>query len=222
MCAYNNRQHCCTDVRKFSSAQQCVPNVVFLLVWHTTFTGTQRNRAPQPCLPYICHESPCDVLVVGAEPPTAFRRNGTGVLWVSTWTHRCDDPPRQGGGSSKSQLVHCVDCNVRSCVWMRLSQSNTPPRLKHACGFRRLEWHLATLRPVLVHSESSSLQSCHCITALSSSIHVNSTEQCKRRSFSHSLPRTLSHLLATPIHGQRRNHTRNRSPCRHCRRFYTH
>ena len=44
------------------------------------------------------------------EPPTASRRNGTGVLWVLTKTHLCDDPPRQGGGSPERQLVPCVDC----------------------------------------------------------------------------------------------------------------
>ena len=31
-------------------------------------------------------------------------------LLVLTGTHRCDDPPRQGGGSPERQLVRCVDC----------------------------------------------------------------------------------------------------------------
>ena len=52
------------------------------------------------------------MLVVGAEPPTVSLRNGTGVLWVLTATHLCDDPPRQGGGSPERQLVPCVDCIV--------------------------------------------------------------------------------------------------------------
>ena len=51
------------------------------------------------------------------EPPTASRRNGTGVLWVLTGTHRCDDPPRQGGESSERQLVQCVVAWVRA-LWM--------------------------------------------------------------------------------------------------------
>ena len=32
----------------------------------------------------------------------------TGVLWVLTRTHPCDDPPRQGGEPSERQLVQCV------------------------------------------------------------------------------------------------------------------
>ena len=53
------------------------------------------------------------MLVVGAEPPTACRRNVTGVLWVLTGTHLCDDDPtRQGSGSPERQLVPCVDCIV--------------------------------------------------------------------------------------------------------------
>ena len=31
----------------------------------------------------------------------------TGVLWVSTGTHRCVDPPRQGGGSTMRQPSGC-------------------------------------------------------------------------------------------------------------------
>ena len=33
--------------------------------------------------------------------------SGTGVLWVSTGTHRCVDPPRQGGGSTMRQPSGC-------------------------------------------------------------------------------------------------------------------
>ena len=33
--------------------------------------------------------------------------SGTGVLWVSTGTHRCVDPPRQGGGTTKRQPSGC-------------------------------------------------------------------------------------------------------------------
>ena len=40
--------------------------------------------------------------------------SGTGVLWVSTGTHRCVDPPRQGGGSTTRQLVRCVVCGCRA------------------------------------------------------------------------------------------------------------
>ena len=33
--------------------------------------------------------------------------SGTGVLWVSTGTHRCVDPPKQGGGSTMRQPSGC-------------------------------------------------------------------------------------------------------------------
>ena len=33
--------------------------------------------------------------------------SGTGVLWVSTRTYRCVDPPRQGGGSTMRQPSGC-------------------------------------------------------------------------------------------------------------------
>ena len=33
--------------------------------------------------------------------------SGTGVLWVSTGTHLCVDPPRQGGGSTMRQPSGC-------------------------------------------------------------------------------------------------------------------
>ena len=58
----------------------------------------------------------CSWLV--SEPPTASRTNGTGVLWVLTGTHWCDDPPKRGGASPECQLVRCVDCG---CLY-----SNTP------------------------------------------------------------------------------------------------
>ena len=38
------------------------------------------------------------------QPPLS----GTGVLWVLTRTNRCDDPPRQGGGSPERQLVRAL------------------------------------------------------------------------------------------------------------------
>ena len=50
----------------------------------------------------------CAVVVVMSHPQPSL--SGTGVLWVSTGTHRCVDPPRQGGGSTMRQLVHWVDC----------------------------------------------------------------------------------------------------------------
>ena len=40
-------------------------------------------------------------------------QSGTSVLWVSTGTHQCVDPPKQGGGSTMRQpsaaalLLHC-------------------------------------------------------------------------------------------------------------------
>ena len=67
------------------------------------------------------------MLVVGAEPPTASRLNGTGVLWVLTRTLRCDDPPRQGGGSPESQLVPCVDCIVWLLVHCEVVIVNRTP-----------------------------------------------------------------------------------------------
>ena len=62
--------------------------------------GSERIQVWAHCLFLSC--------VVVVEPPTASRRDGTGVLWVLTGTHRCDDPPRQGGESSERQLVQCV------------------------------------------------------------------------------------------------------------------
>ena len=56
------------------------------------------------------------MLWVCAEPPTASRRNGTGVLWVLTGTHRCDDPPRQDGKPSERQLVQCIVAWVRALL----------------------------------------------------------------------------------------------------------
>ena len=54
----------------------------------------------------------CAVVVVMSHPQPSL--SGTRVLWVSTGTHRCVDPPRQGGGSTMRQLVHCVDCGCRA------------------------------------------------------------------------------------------------------------
>ena len=47
-----------------------------------------------------------DVCCGVGEQPTAFQTEvGTGVLWVLTRTHPCDDPPRQDGEPSERQLV---------------------------------------------------------------------------------------------------------------------
>ena len=62
--------------------------------------GSERIQVWAHCLSLSC--------VVVVEPPTASRRNGTGVLWVLTGTHRCDDPPRQDGEPSERQLVQCI------------------------------------------------------------------------------------------------------------------
>ena len=51
-------------------------------------------------------------VVVMSHPQPSL--SGTGVLWVSTRTHRCVDPPRQGGGLTMRQLVRCVDCGCRA------------------------------------------------------------------------------------------------------------
>ena len=43
--------------------------------------------------------------------------SGTGVLWVSTGTRRCVDPPRQGGGSTAPTLWLLLCCCIAlSCV----------------------------------------------------------------------------------------------------------
>ena len=54
----------------------------------------------------------CAVVVVMSHPQPSL--SCTGVLWVSTGTHRCVDPHRQGGGSTMRQLAHCVDCGCRA------------------------------------------------------------------------------------------------------------
>ena len=56
------------------------------------------------CIAVLC-------VVVMSHPQPSL--SGTGVLWVSIGTHRCVDPPRQGGGSTMRQLVRCVDCGCR-------------------------------------------------------------------------------------------------------------
>ena len=57
------------------------------------------------------------VVLLCCEPPTASSPFGsTGVLWVSTTTHPYDDPPRQGGEPSESELVPCA---VASAVLSR-------------------------------------------------------------------------------------------------------
>ena len=41
-----------------------------------------------------------------SEHPTGLSTEvGTGVLWVLTGTHPCDDPPRQDGEPSERKLV---------------------------------------------------------------------------------------------------------------------
>ena len=39
-----------------------------------------------------------------SEQPTTSTEVGTGVLCVLTWTHPCDDPPKQDGEPSERQL----------------------------------------------------------------------------------------------------------------------
>ena len=46
----------------------------------------------------------CSVVLSHPQPPLS----GTRLLRVLTGTHRCDDPPKQGGGSPERQLVRCV------------------------------------------------------------------------------------------------------------------
>ena len=76
-------------------------------------------------------------------------------------------PGRAVDLQSASSCVACVDCIVWLLVHSEVVTVKHTPRLKHACrSFRRLERHLATLRSALVHSESSSPQSCHGITTL--------------------------------------------------------
>ena len=60
--------------------------------------------------------------------------SGTGVLWVSTGTHQCVDPPRQGGGSTMPNplaaalLLHCTE--LCTCVREHIEHAatNTQPR----------------------------------------------------------------------------------------------
>ena len=70
--------------------------------------GSERIQVWAHCLSLSC--------VVVVDPPTASRRNGTGVLWVLTGTHRCDDPPRQDGEPSERQLVRCIVAWVRALL----------------------------------------------------------------------------------------------------------
>ena len=96
----------------------------------------------------------CRVLVVlwshCGEPPIAFPRKGTGVLWVLTGTHPCDTSTQAGWWRYQSASSY-----VRGCTWWRcrirrrdrcrwfcgdvLSGSRTPPRtmslaLSFDCG----------------------------------------------------------------------------------------
>ena len=57
----------------------------------------------------------CSVVLSHPQPPLS----GTGVLWVLTGIHLCDDPSRQGGGSPERQLVRCVVAWVRAlALWI--------------------------------------------------------------------------------------------------------
>ena len=89
----------------FSSSSKSFSSVSRSAIAQQTLAHqTLVTSAPLPCVPeYLARDIVlCSWLV--SEPPTASRNNGTGVLWVLTGTHRCDDPPRQGGGSPERQL----------------------------------------------------------------------------------------------------------------------
>ena len=97
--------------------------------------GCERIQVWAHCLSLSC---------VVVEPPTASRRNGTGVLWVLTGTHRWDDPPRQDGEPP--------ECRLRVLLGAIFDHI---PSAEHVCrGFRRLESHLFV--------ETHSLDLCSC------------------------------------------------------------
>ena len=125
LCTHSNRQRSCTHGRKFSLAHitsntppgnlcTIAPSRANLLLRYHDAIKFSRNRVNgSEVWTRLCR---CGVPVV-VEPPTASRRNGTGVLRVMTGTHRWDDPPRQGGESSERQLVQCVVAWVRA-LWI--------------------------------------------------------------------------------------------------------
>ena len=71
--------------------------------------------APLPCLGCFCTVLLC-CLITWSHPQPSL--SGIGVLWVSTGTHQCVDPPRQGGGSTMAPtlwLLLCC-CIALSCI----------------------------------------------------------------------------------------------------------
>ena len=66
---------------------------------------TRKKKNTNVCRVSALYVVLCVVVMSHPQPSLS----GTGVLWVSTGTHQCVDPPRQGGGSTMRQLAHCVD-----------------------------------------------------------------------------------------------------------------
>ena len=121
MCAYGNRQHFCTDGRVNSHWLRSVFQT--WACFHSSHNNRQRHcctgwlnalALQQPTLPLRYHVEQIWVWVVLLSHPLLPTVVGTGVLWVLTGTHPCDDPPRHDGDPSKRQLVLCVIARV--CV----------------------------------------------------------------------------------------------------------
>ena len=136
MCACGNRQRLCIDGRveiligftmcfvdlfsldvKARSSVPLAPGIPLVDRLIEFFvSGSAMTQHLLPALRYpVCRVSAqyavlCVVVMSHPQPSLS----GTGVLWVSTGTHRCVDPPRQGGGSTMRQLVRCVDCGCRA------------------------------------------------------------------------------------------------------------
>ena len=117
MCTHSNRQLSRIDGRGNSHWLAIIApsRANLLLRYHDAImfsrnrvNGSERIQVWAHCLSLSC--------VVVVEPPTASRRNGTGVLWVLTGTHRCDDPPTQDSEPSERQLVQCIVAWVRALL----------------------------------------------------------------------------------------------------------
>ena len=74
------------------------------------------------------------MLWVCAEPPTASRRNGTGVLWVLTGTHWCDDPVSHSASSCSALLLGFVLCGCRVRALIGAIFDHTPPLSTRVVG----------------------------------------------------------------------------------------
>ena len=103
---------------------------------------------------------------------------GTGVLWVLTGTHPCDDPPRQDGEPSERQLLlACLLVRWLLLSWLIVAVRLVylTPLLDRCCQCRAItRWHVHPSAPSWQHSPSI-LHGGHVATALQAELSLRST-----------------------------------------------